>query len=51
MGLIRHRSVQASAATGVTLALCSTIRPLPWWLWAAWSVLSVVGFRQAVRDH
>lgn len=48
--VIRHRSVPATAATGTTLVLCSTVRPLPGWIWAAWGALGVISAIQALRQ-
>ena len=43
-----HRSVQASAVTGVLLAVLSAGVDLPWPLWVTWGVLSAVAVAQAV---
>lgn len=36
------QGLQASAAAAVVLAGGSLIRPVPWWLWAAWAVAAGV---------
>lgn len=46
---LTHPSVLASAATGVTLAVVSTVHPLPWWIWGAWAALTAVSIAQAAR--
>lgn len=48
-----HPSLVASSATGVTLAVLSTVTDLPGWLWATWAALTGVAAVQAVRsrDH
>lgn len=48
---LTHPSVLASAATGATLAVLSTQRPLPVWLWLAWGALSAVSIVQAARSE
>lgn len=48
--IVRHRSVQASAAAGVTLAAASIVTDVPWPLWGAWAALSVIAVGQAVRQ-
>jgi hypothetical protein len=45
-----HRSVQASAAVGVTLAVLDLTIGLPWPLWAAWVALTAVAIVQAARS-
>lgn len=49
MNLIKHRSIQASAAAGVALAAAEVATDLPWWLWATWAALSAVAIVQATR--
>lgn len=49
MNVIKHRSVQASAAAGVALAAAEVATDLPWWVWVAWAALSAVAVGQAVR--
>lgn len=47
---ITHPSVLASAAAGSTLAVLSTQRSLPAWLWLVWLFLTTVAMLQAVRS-
>lgn len=55
MNIIRHRSVQASAATAVLLGvLHAGVTPLPWWMWATWAAVTVASVGQAIaqtRNH
>lgn len=48
--IVRHRSIQASAAAGVTLAAASVVAELPWPLWGAWAALSVISLVQAMHQ-
>lgn len=49
MDFLTHKSVQASAATGVLLACLTLATGLPWWLWAAWAALTAISLVQAAR--
>lgn len=49
VSIINHRSVQASAAIGVTLAVVSAAASLPVWLWIVWTVLTIAAIVQAAR--
>lgn len=46
---MRIKPLLPSATAGVVLALCHVSAGVPWLLWAAWAVLTVLAVRQAVR--
>ncbi|MBM0128050.1 hypothetical protein [Pimelobacter simplex] len=48
--IVRHRSIQASVAAGMTLATASVVTDVPWPFWGAWATLSVISLAQAVRQ-
>lgn len=48
--IARERHVQSVGGAGLTLALLSVVRPMPWVLWAAWGAGVCVSAYLVIRD-